>query len=86
MKEHLAGVDKELKARNEKQIDLEKEINTLQKNNNKSLQVTDKLKLVLCKMKQDEISFSKQLKELSDKTKVMSLECQNLYERLKSNS
>merc|ERR1719206_1541522 len=37
-------------------------------------------------MKQDEISFSEQLKEFSAKIERMSLECQNLHERLKVNS
>jgi len=86
LKDNIACVDKELKARNEKQLVLEKEINTLRKNSSNFSKVKNKLEIVYCKMKQDEISFSEQLKEFSVKIERMSLECQNLHERLKVNS
>jgi len=86
LKDNIACVDKELKARNEKQLVLEKEMNTLRKNSSNFSKVKNKLEIVYCKMKQDEISFSEQLKEFSVKIERMSLECQNLHERLKVNS
>jgi len=86
LKDNIAGIDKEMQTRNLKRVSLEKEINTLQKNSTKSLRITNDLEKALGKMKKDQTEFSGRLKEISDITEKLSLECQSLHERLKSNS
>merc|ERR1711881_545049 len=85
LKDNIAGIDKEMQTRNLKRVSLEKEINTLQKNSTKSLRITNDLEKALGKMKKDQTEFSGRLKEISDITEKLSLECQSLHERLKSN-